>query len=77
LDAPSEVLRNEIVAERTEISDMIIEVARINGVIELEINIQEQEVKLRPIKLEDRLHHMEKVVPLFKELRESLDFDVE
>ncbi len=77
LDAPSEVLRNEIVAERTEISDMIIEVARINGVIELEINIQEQEVKLRPIKLEDRLHHMERVVPLFKELRESLDFDVE
>ncbi|MBQ5635403.1 MAG: DNA polymerase III subunit gamma/tau [Alistipes sp.] len=77
LDAPSEVLRNEIVAERTEISDMIIEVARINGVIELEINVQEQEVKLRPIKLEDRLHHMERVVPLFKELRESLDFDVE
>ena len=77
LDAPSEVLRNEIIAERTEISDMIIEVARINGVIELEINVQEQEVKLRPIKLEDRLRHMEKAVPLFKELRESLDFDVE
>ena len=77
LDAPSEVLRNEIISERTELSDMIIEVARINGVIELEINVQEQEVKLRPIKLEDRLRHMEKAVPLFKELRESLDFDVE
>ena len=77
LDAPSEVLRNEIIAERTELSDMIIEVARINGVIEIEINVQEQEVKLRPIKLEDRLRHMEKAVPLFKELRESLDFDVE
>ena len=77
LDAPSEVLRNEIISERTELSDMIIEVARINGVIEIEINVQEQEVKLRPIKLEDRLRHMERVVPLFKELRESLDFDVE
>ncbi|MBQ7856429.1 MAG: DNA polymerase III subunit gamma/tau [Alistipes sp.] len=77
LDTPSEVLRNELASMRTEITERMAQLAGVNGLVELEIVLREQEVKLRPIKLEDRLRHMERRVPLFKELCDSLDFDVE
>ena len=77
LTVPSETLHHELQAERSEMMDMMVRTAGIEGIIELEIKVEEQEVKLRPVKLEDRLRHMEQRVPLFKELCESLNFEVE
>ena len=51
--------------------------AGIKGSLDMFIEIKEIDFKLKPIKLEDRVAHIRKVVPEFDYLQKSLDIDVE
>ena len=77
LTVPSQGLKEELHLARTEILDTIADVAKIEGALNLDIEVREVKVKLRPIKLEDRLQHIVSRTPKFEELKKALDLDVE
>lgn len=78
LEVPTDSLREELRHTRSEILESVSLVAEINGVLDLEVILKEVEVKLRPVKLEDRLRHIEsKTGEVFHTLCKALDLDVE
>ena len=77
LAVPSEALRDELLGERFWILKGIAEVAKIKGSLDMKIEIKEIDFKLKPIKLEDRVAHIRKVMPEFDYFQKSLDVDVE
>lgn len=78
LEVPTDSLREELRHTRSEILESVSLVAEINGVLDLEVILKEVEVKLRPVKLEDRLRHIEsKSGEVFHTLCKALDLDVE
>jgi DNA polymerase-3 subunit gamma/tau len=77
LAVPSESLRDELLGERFWILKGIAEVAKIKGALDMNIEIKEIDFKLKPIKLEDRVAHIRKVMPEFDYMQKALDMDVE
>ncbi len=77
LTVPSQTLKEELLLARTEILDAVADTARIDGALNLEIEVRETAVKMRPIRLEDRLQHIVARTPKFEELKKALDLDVE
>ena len=77
LAVPSEALRDELLGERFWILKGIAEVANIKGSLDMKIEIKEIDFKLKPIKLEDRVAHIRKVMPEFDYMRTAFDIDVE
>ena len=77
LAVPSEALRDELLGERFWILKGIAEVANIKGSLDMKIEIKEIDFKLKPIKLEDRVAHIRKVMPEFDYFQKNLDVDVE
>lgn len=77
VSVPTEELREEILRSKTGMLMRIAELAGIEGVIELEVVVNEQARAVRPIKLEDRVRHMTEKNPLLAELRKALDLEVE
>ena len=77
LAVPSEALKDELLGERFWILKGIAEVAKIKGSLDMKIEIKEIDFKLKPIKLEDRVAHIRKVMPEFEYFQKSLDIDVE
>ena len=77
LAVPSEALRDELLGERFWILKAIGEIANIKGSLDMKIEIKEIDFKLKPIKLEDRVAHIRKVMPDFDYFQKSLDVDVE
>lgn len=77
LVVPTPALRDELHMARTEILDTIAQTAGVEGALELDIEVREIKMNLRPVRLEDRLRHIEKRMPMFEELKKALDLDVE
>ena len=77
LAVPSEALRDELLGERFWILKGIAEVAKIKGSLDMKIEIKEIDFKLKPIKLEDRVAHIRKVMAEFDYMQKALDMDVE
>ena len=77
LAVPSEALRDELLGERFWILKGIAEMANVKGSLDMKIEIKEIDFKLKPIKLEDRVAHIRKVMPEFDYFQKSLDMDVE
>jgi DNA polymerase-3 subunit gamma/tau len=77
LTVPSESLRDEIQHSATEILRKIADVSGVNGAMEFEIEVAEEVRKMRPIKLEDRMAHIEQKNPMYLELKKALDLEVE
>ena len=77
LSVPSEALRDELIGERFWILKSIAEIAGVNGSLDMKIEIKEIDFKLKPIKLEDRVAHIRKVMPEFDYMRTAFDIDVE
>jgi DNA polymerase-3 subunit gamma/tau len=77
LAVPSEALKDELLGERFWILKGIAEEANIKGALDMKIEIKEIDFKLKPIKLEDRVAHIRKVMPEFDYFQKSLDVDVE
>jgi hypothetical protein len=55
----------------------IAEIAGVNGALDMKIEIKEMDFKLKPIKLEDRVAHIRKVMPEFDYMQKVFDIDVE
>ena len=77
LAVPSEALRDELLGERFWILKSISEMAKVNGALDMKIEIKEIDFKLKPIKLEDRVDHIRKVMPEFDYMQKVFDMDVE
>ena len=77
LAVPSEALRDELLGERFFILKTISEMAGVNGALDMKIEIKEIDFKLKPIKLEDRVEHIRKVMPEFEYMQKVFDMDVE
>ena len=77
LTVPTQALKDELNMARTEILDTIASAAGVEGALELDIEVREVRMHLRPVRLEDRLRHIESRTPMFEDLKKALDLDVE
>lgn len=77
VSVPTQELREEILRSKTAMLMRIAELATIEGMIELEVTVNEQIRAARPIKLEDRVKYMTEKNPLVAELRKALDLEIE
>lgn len=77
VSVPTAELREEILRSKTGMLMRIAELSGVEGMIELEITVNEQIRALRPIKLEDRVRYITEKNPLVAELRKALDLEVE
>ncbi len=77
LTVPTQALKDELNMARTEILDTIALAAGVEGALELDIEVREIRMHLRPVRLEDRLRHIESRTPMFEDLKKALDLDVE
>ena len=77
VSVPTMELREEILRSKTGMLMRIAELAGIEGMIELEVAVNEEIRAARPIKLEDRVRYITEKNPLVAELRKALDLEVE
>ena len=77
VEVPTAIMRDDLYNSRSEITDIIADTAGIDGVVKLNIILNEVKVKLRPVKIEDRLAHVAGRSPLFDELVEALDLELD
>jgi DNA polymerase-3 subunit gamma/tau len=77
VEVPTPILRDDLVGTRSEITEHFADVAGVEGVVKLEVVLNEVQVKLRPVKLEDRLAHVAGCSPLFDEFVKTLDLEVD
>ena len=77
VSVPTTELREEILRSKTGMLMCIAELAGIEGMIELEVTVNEEIRAARPIKLEDRVRYITEKNPLVAELRKALDLEVE
>ena len=77
VSVPTTELREEILRSKTGMLMRIAELAGIEGMIELEVAVNEEIRAARPIKLEDRVRYITEKNPLVAELRKALDLEVE
>ena len=77
VSVPATELREEILRSKTGMLMRIAELAGIEGMIELEVTVNEEIRAARPIKLEDRVRYIAEKNPLVAELRKALDLEVE
>ena len=77
LTVPSESLREDIEHSSIELLTGISRVAGVNGTLEFGITVAADTRPMRPIKLEDRIRHIEQKNPLVNELKKALDLEVQ
>ena len=77
LTVPSEALKEEIMHSSSEMLLRIAGIAGVAGTLELDIVVRSDNRRMRPIRLEDRIKHMENKNPLYAELKKALDLEVE
>ena len=77
LEVPSQTLYEEIMRSKTEILMQMARAAGVDGMLEMDITINEEIKASRPIKLEDRIKFMTEKNPLLLELKKALDMEYE
>ena len=77
LEVPSQTLYEEIMRSKTEILMQMARAAGVEGMLEMDITINEEIKATRPIKLEDRIKFMTEKNPLLLELKKALDMEYE
>ncbi|MBR5464498.1 MAG: DNA polymerase III subunit gamma/tau [Alistipes sp.] len=77
ISVPSRELHDEIMRNKTALLLQIAREVGVEGLIELEVTINEAIRAERPIKLEDRMRHIAERCPLLGDLRTALDMEVE
>ena len=74
---PSDALKEELIAQRWEILTGIAAMAGVKGSLDMKIEIKEIDFKLKPIKLEDREAHIQKVTPEYDYMCKVLELMTE
>ena len=77
LEVPSHTLYEEIMRSKTEILMQMARTAGVEGMLDMQITVNEQIKASRPIKLEDRIHFMTEKNPLLLELKKALEMEYE
>lgn len=77
VEVPTAVMESDLKANKGEILDIIADTAGVDGNLELAVVLKEVEVKLKPVKLEDRLEHVASCNPLFSKLVEALNLEAD
>ncbi len=77
VEVPTQILRDDLINSRGEITDHFADMAGIEGVVKLEVILNEVQIKLRPVKLEDRLAHVAGCSPLFDSFVKALDLELD
>ncbi|WP_288815495.1 DNA polymerase III subunit gamma/tau [uncultured Alistipes sp.] len=77
VSVPTEELREEILRNKTAMLIRIAELAGIEGVIDLDVTVNEAIRAARPIKPEDKVKFLTEKNPLVAELRKALDLEME
>ena len=77
LEVPSQTLYEEIMRSKPEILMQMARTAGVEGMLDMQIVVNEQIKASRPIKLEDRIRHMTEKNPLLMELKKALDMEYE
>lgn len=77
VEVPTAVMESDLRANKGEILDIIANTAGIDGVLELNVVLKEVDVKLKPVKLEDRIEHIAGCNPLFNTLVEALSLEAD
>lgn len=76
-NVPSEALYEEIMRNRTEILTLLMEIADVEGVIDLQITIKEDKGELKPIKVEDKLEFLTNKNPNLTLFRKKLNLELD
>ena len=74
---PTRPLYEEIMRNRSDMLYMLADMAQIDGIIELHVEIRQDEGTRKPIKAEDKAKFLLERNPLLDMLRKSLDLDLE
>ncbi|MBP3356664.1 MAG: DNA polymerase III subunit gamma/tau [Rikenellaceae bacterium] len=74
---PSADLREEILRNRAEILSLLCDTARIEGALQLEVELREQMRAAKPIKVEDRLKYLTDKNANLTLLRKAMELDIE
>ena len=77
LTVPTDTLREEIMRNRTEILTSLAELAEIDGILELEVTVNEKAGPKKPIKAEDKLRWLTERNPAVNDLRKKLELELE
>lgn len=76
LKVPSEVMKEDIEQSAIELLTNIAAIAGVTGTLVFDIGIAVDNRPMKPIKLEDRIRHIEQKNPLVSELKKALDLEV-
>ena len=77
LTVPSDSLRDDIEHSSIELLTNIARIAGVNGALEFAITVAVDNRPMRPIKLEDRIRHIEQKNPIVNELKKALDLEIQ
>ncbi len=77
VEVPTSILRDDLTNTRSEITEHFADVAGIDGIVKLDVVLNEVKIKLRPVKLEDRLAHVAGCSPLFDSFVKALDLELD
>ena len=77
VEVPTPILRDDLTNTRSEITEHFADVAGIDGIVKLDVVLNEVKIKLRPVKLEDRLAHVAGCSPLFGSFVKALDLELD
>ena len=77
VEVPTPILRDDLINTRGEITEHFADVAGVEGIVKLEVVLNEVQVKLRPVKIEDRLAHVANCSPMFDEFVKALDLELD
>ena len=77
MEVPSHTLYEEIMRNKTEILLQMARTAGVEGMLDMEIVVNELIKASRPIKLEDRIKFMTEKNPMLLELKKALEMEYE
>ena len=73
LAVPSDGLKDELLGDRFYILKAISAVAKVDGMLDMHIDVKDIDFKLKPLKIEDKEAYMQKLVPDYVYLQKSFD----
>ena len=77
IEVPSQELYEDIMRSKIELLTNIVELAGVNGYVELAVKVNEKIKSSRPITIEDRLRHLAGKNERLVEMIEKLGLDAE